>query len=321
MTMRTQFCVHRTEGSDMKHFSAEVDSVDELINAPILSQYFSMSSKHGNGMHWWDRKINSALNAAQVMELLKNVDPLFYENLKPKLDKLTPPLYEQSLFRQHKRKRRRIKADHGNSVDIHAVMQGRLDRAWDGQKFEERVLHANKNVHLVINCSLNSSVEAKDAEWRSAATIAIYNELTRQGKSVAVYMVRTSSNMFKEFNGICTLMAPIKRLGERMSMEHMAAWTSATFTRSAMMYKYSNSIPGVSPTYGYGFAQNWEVYPHSLAKLADAGQAVVYVPHCFSEYAAKAAIERVVTQIIGESHRDQRTKERQAKAGTRRIVR
>lgn len=298
MSIITREGEHDTVGRIIPHFSAECESVSALLDAePVHAANLQRGLGRGQlSRGWFDLPFRSGTEA---LDGLINVDPGFYDCIASKLAKLTPPAYEQAVFRQHKRKRKRVKRDHGNSLDIHEVMQGRVDRAWDGLKFETREVQANKNIHLIINCSLNAGITADMAQWRSAAAIAIHDELVRQGKSVAVYMVRTSQNMFEGYSGINTLMVPIKRLGQYMSVEHMAAWTSATFTRVVMMYKYSNSIPGRKPTMGYGFAQNWEVLPHTLRKLRDSGQACVYVPHCYTEFEAKAAIERVITQLQG----------------------
>ena len=95
-------------------------------------------------------------------------------------------------------------------------------------------------------------------------------------------------------------MVPVKKLGEYMSVEHLAAFCSASFTRTVMMYKFSNMIKDRTPTYGYGYAQNVPVYPESLKRLKDAGQYVLYIPHCFDEEAAKRAIRNIVKEVGGE---------------------
>lgn len=298
--------VRKCQYNNSPHLSMEAESPWDLINGngwSVTAQdriNRSMSRGFGDG-EWYDRNLNTR-TGQQVLEKLLEPADCFWTNIQEKLAELTPPKNENAVFRQMKRKRKRVRADHGNDLNIHDVFQGRIDRAWTGTKFEDREVQDNKIIHLVVNSSLNGNIAAREAEWRTAATIAIYNELLRLNKSVAIYMVRTSHNCFTDQNAnwINTFMVPIKKIGTTMSPKHLAAFCSATFTRMVMMYKYSNMIEGKTPTTGYGYATSEKCLPHSLRTLHDRGQRVIYVPHCFSLTQAKAAIETVIKEVKGD---------------------
>lgn len=289
-----------------EHFSAEADSpLDLLESVPENAERQREISRQlhgvGYGADWYDRGLGYQPTGDQVTEFILKGHPAFLENLVPKIARLKPPYVQEAQFRQTKRRRKRVRGDFGNELDIHAVRQGRIDTAWTRTKHELREDHSNRNVHLIINCSLNAVISAQEAEWRTAAAVAVYDELVRLGKSVAIYMVRTSSNMFVgQSSTICTLMVPVKKLGTQISQYHVAAYCSASFTRAVMMYRYSNLIPGKTPVGNYGVAANVPVLSRSLRHARDNGQFVLYLPHAFSEHAARAAVEAVVGQVAGK---------------------
>lgn len=91
------------------------------------------------------------------------------------------------------RRRRLVRTDSGDSVDIHAVWRGQLDKAWS--KAVRRNTRGPQRVDLVANMLCSGGDEATVLAWRGAAAVAIADRLTAAGYAVRIVV---------GFGGRCT---------------------------------------------------------------------------------------------------------------------
>ncbi len=82
-------------------------------------------------------------------------------------------------------RRRRIRADQGDEVDMQAVWRGDLSRAWTRTRRMSRP--GTRSVSIVCNLACNWREDAKNLFWRGAAALKLAEELTLAGYSVAIY--------------------------------------------------------------------------------------------------------------------------------------
>lgn len=82
------------------------------------------------------------------------------------------------------RRRRLVRSDSGDSVDIHAVWRGQLDKAWS--KAVRRNTRGPQRIDLVANMLCSGGDEATVLAWRGAAAVAIADRLTAAGYAVRI---------------------------------------------------------------------------------------------------------------------------------------
>ena len=80
--------------------------------------------------------------------------------------------------------RKRIKADQGDELDIHAVMRGELDRAWT--KSVRRVKHGSSAITLYVDIGANGGTHADSLTWRGLAGVALARIMEAAGYSVEI---------------------------------------------------------------------------------------------------------------------------------------
>ena len=82
-------------------------------------------------------------------------------------------------------RRRRVRSDQGDELDIHAVNRGDLYRAWTRTRRQTRT--AIRSVSIVCNLSCSYKQKADDLFWRGAAALKLAEELTQAGYNVALF--------------------------------------------------------------------------------------------------------------------------------------
>lgn len=81
-------------------------------------------------------------------------------------------------------KRRNTWQDQGDTLDIHRVYSGQLDRAW--QKCKRRPLAGTRNITLVCDTIESGGNDAETMFWRGAAVVTLADKLTAAGYNVEV---------------------------------------------------------------------------------------------------------------------------------------
>ncbi len=99
-----------------------------------------------------------------------------------KLEALTAQLIEVQVHPKDRR-RRRVRRDFGDSVDIHAIYRGNLDTAWEIAKRQEGC--GPQHVDIFANMLCAGGDQADVLFWRGAAAIVLAEKLEAAG-----YMVR-----------------------------------------------------------------------------------------------------------------------------------
>ena len=89
-------------------------------------------------------------------------------------------------------KRKLVREDHGDELDIHAVYRGDLSHAWSSRK--RRPVRGSMLVRLVSQSDVNAWVTAEQLFWRGAALIKMADILTAAGYSVEILGVTSSTS-------------------------------------------------------------------------------------------------------------------------------
>lgn len=83
-------------------------------------------------------------------------------------------------------RRRRVRGDQGDEVDMQAVWRGDLSRAWTRTRRMSRA-GTNRTITLVCNLADHCGTEAKDLFWRGAAVLRIADAMTAAGYNIGIY--------------------------------------------------------------------------------------------------------------------------------------
>jgi len=287
--------IKKSEGN----ITYEVESAFEVINEPMPASTmpeWNMKMGQRRERGWFN---GDTAFAGEVLKQFEVLHPFLWEDALQKVSELSAPMNKKALKREVKRKRKRCKGDFGNEVDIHAVRQGHMDRAWSRTKFVERDIHGSKHVTLLVNCGMHSGITAEQAEWRTAAVIETHDALVKMGKSVEIVLIWALSRPYRTYLPSAThfFYAPLKNAGTHMSPKHLAMYTSASFIRLLMLNRFVN-LPGHQVNYGYGHALNsYTSLPWRAQQMKNAGHHVVTIGQCFHKTTAEQVIEAVVKQV------------------------
>jgi len=194
------------------------------------------------------------------------------------------------------RKRRRVKRGFGNEVDIHAVNQGRMDRAWDATVVEEVPTVGNKLVHININLGASAGVAFDTGLWRGAAVMRVYDVLMRMGKSVAISGNYAS---YQSFKGGRSGMAScrLKAYGEPLRTDRLAAMVTLGFMRHYLMDRGLDAHKTLKPGYGRGYPiDDYKLWTRAAELDKENGGAVVSIGQCFDRRQAQDVVDKFIAQ-------------------------
>ena len=127
------------------------------------------------------------------LEGAARVDQL-YEAVAPTLPRAVD-------FRRH-----RVRADQGDSLDIHAVNRGALSTAWETVKRKARA--GTGLIRIAVDICGNGNVSAENLQWRGIAALALARAMTKAGYSVEIVAGQAGTGAFyglEELRGTITV--------------------------------------------------------------------------------------------------------------------
>lgn len=130
-------------------------------------------------------------------------------------------------------RRRRVRSDQGDELDMQAVYRGDLSRAWSRTKRQSRA--SVRSVSIIIDLAGNASVTSSELFWRGAAGLRLADELTTAGYSVAIYGAAGTKNYTAEGSEDVCQLVEIKAEDSPMDMDRLASLTClAGFFRTSL---------------------------------------------------------------------------------------
>lgn len=182
------------------------------------------------------------------------------------------------------RRRKRVRADYGDTLDMHKVWSGDLEHAWTRPEREFRLSATQRHATIYVDLAANAMVSAENALWRAATAMLICDILTTAGRAVEIYVGDSTTGGFAWGAGplITYTAMRVKGYGEPLNEERLAAMVSLTFYRT---YAFFMMMAAPFRMTSLGGARNSGM-PYQLQERADAGQLVVRIGACFSKLAA-----------------------------------
>ena len=203
------------------------DSVTEP-EATLKGEWKVESNKPSAEEHW-KRKSNSDWLGVPSVKELRSVLTKGYPAGVEKLSKLTVG----DLPAPQDIRRRRVRSDQGDELDMQAVYRGDLSRAWSRTKRQSRT--SVRSVSIIIDLAGNANVTSEQLFWRGAAGLRLADELTTAGYSVAVYGAAGATNYTAEGGDDVCQFVEIKAEDAPMDMDRLASLTClAGFFRTSL---------------------------------------------------------------------------------------
>ena len=129
-------------------------------------------------------------------------------------------------------RRRKIRSDFGDHLDMQAVYGGNLDRAWESTHRDAGAMQQGQTVTLVVNLGAAWTVAAKDMCWKGAAATGLCDELQKSGRNVRIIGYTAQEGIYKN-GGNKVVIVTLKEYQDVLNESIIAATTAlAGFFRS-----------------------------------------------------------------------------------------
>lgn len=187
------------------------------------------------------------------------------------------------------RRRKRRRDDHGDTLDIHRVWDGQLDKAWDRPMRTERMMPNTKRITVAFDVTANACVSNSQAMWRAALCTLLCDSLARAGRIFEIWVVDSTSNPFSAWGaGVPKRLWSawcVKKTADPLVLDRICAMVSVGFMRSAG-FTAMRAGPW-PPSSGFGGALGSGL-PHTLRQRREAGEVVLRIGECYSRQAVVA---------------------------------
>lgn len=284
------------------HFNSMHELMDFTPTMKNRSQFNGPRQSH-EGSRWFGVGNNTGEDVIKHALIGWEVG---YEKLNDMLKQLDAEgTAREELAIVEKRRRKRFKTDQGMELDIHAVNQGNLGRAWTNIK-SEVVDRQHKLITLMVDVGGTAMENVESSLWRATVAVKLTDALITSGKSVRIVVgslaegvydsyreggsgySATTSIVVKQYNEPLTLkrLAGMSHLGFHRVFNFMARAAHDTFTCS---HGYGGSRDGL------GKVQNM---PCQMKEEVEQGHThYVYLERARNLETAKRSIKKALQQL------------------------
>lgn len=121
-------------------------------------------------------------------------------------------------------RRRRVRADQGDEVDMQAVWRGDMSRAWTRTRRQNRT--GVRSVSIIVNIGAHAGVTADKLFWRGASALKLASALTDAGYSVAIYGAASGQDCDIKGTVDTVQFVSIKDEDQPLDLDRLAALTA-----------------------------------------------------------------------------------------------
>lgn len=133
-------------------------------------------------------------------------------------------------------KRKRVRKEFGDELDIQKIYQGKFDTAWQTtQRIEFDQEH--HLVTILIDISHNAGTNALDSLWTAASCLKFVEALEKAGKQIQI-IVGGATTKTNQANENLTATYTVKKYNQHLSVERLCSMTHLGFFRTACFIAY-----------------------------------------------------------------------------------
>lgn len=235
--------IEETNEAYVVHYESIQDLMESSVN-PVNEYYVRRSYEcHARDLKWWGwsggfEECKRKLSGAGWPEGL--------EMARRELPSVAIPTMRSV-------KRKRVRASHGDTIDMQRVYSGDLARAWETTHRFHSASKGSNNVIIVIDPVASASVESTEAFWRGAAAVMIADMLMQSGRSVKIVVGAAAQKIFTDRHRRMksSFTMTIKEFDQPLDMETMALVTSVGFFRGYGLKAYAEAPYPINDYFGY----------------------------------------------------------------------
>lgn len=169
----------------------------------------SVGPEFSHGAEWYGVK-----DAATVGQVLDNGWDDGVQRLNDALGSFEAPAVKSI-------RRRRIRGDEGDELNIHDVYAGDLDLAW--RRMGKREKTGPRHITLVANIGDNCGTQADELFWRGAATLKLADALSAAGYAVRIVGVASMNRIDEAATVGGWFQVTIKDFNQPLSLNSVAS--------------------------------------------------------------------------------------------------
>lgn len=184
------------------------------------------------------------------------------------------------------RRRKRVRGDSGDELDMPRVYSGQLATAWTAPRRRMAPRYSERFATLVINVSCSCHTSFDSTIWRAAIALKVCNMLQAAGRTVEIY-VANPVNPYGRF------ACRVKTYGQPLVVERLVAMSSAAFLRTYGFIMIGSANTRVDAGLGYPT----DGIPVQILERREAGELVIDIGQIFTEAAAKSEVLKIQNQL------------------------
>ena len=260
-----------------------IDLLDDTFKNKYNEQLWKgYSNGYHNDQSWWG--IKGGIPA--VENAIRNGWSEGLEKARAALDKVEVPRF-QSI------KRRKMRGDFGDEIDMQSVYSGNLDRAWTRTRRQMSPSRSPKRITIIVDSALSSSVDARNAFWTGAVALRLNDALQESGRNVQIVSTFTCQYPGEYVN--CPTVV-LKDYADPLEPEVIAATLSlAGFARSTMFRAAALFEKDINSSWGF------PVHMFIPKQFRESSDSVFLISDIWSKEAAEKKIAEMVKEIGGEA--------------------
>lgn len=266
----------------------------DSVNEPeaLLKGEWKVEANKTEATEKWTRKSERSWLGVSSVSELRSVLKNGYPAGVAKLEQITVG----ELPAPQDIRRRRVRSDQGDELDMQAVYRGDLSRAWSRTKRQSR--NSVRSVSIVIDLCGNASVTSDQLFWRGAAGLRLANELTNAGYSVAVYGAAGAVRIDSTGDHRLAQFVEIKAEDSPLDMDRLASLTClAGFFRTSLFTGIIWAADKVGKRVDYGLGQSTNEALAEGIKALPIPQDAIIQPQVKNKAQAEAWLKSVLEQI------------------------
>lgn len=196
-------------------------------------------------------------------------------------------------------RRERLRGPSGDDLDIHKIMRGQFDRAWEKRKRQIAPGIGLNVTRIAVSVGANCSVDASRMFWRGAVAIILSDALEASGRSCEIVAFDTGYNSYNE-EKMSINQVNVKEAGDYLDIERVSLILCLA---GYFRLHFFNAILAHSEEASGGLGQAIELYPiddvrpgdiiiTDVWSKEDAIKFIAMTMECFEQGSAVHAIDK-----------------------------
>ena len=199
-------------------------------------------------------------------------------------------------------RRKKVRSDFGDSLDMQRVYRGDLAQAWE--RTQKRASNNPPTITILVNLSCLAYVNSDELFWRGAAVLRLTEALSIAGYNVAIWGTCASFDAYCYDRHANVQFVPIKDSDSPLDISQLASVICMAGYKRYFLHKGRVELGEKfekSTKVGLGdssvYARIDQITMHALRAFPHIPQEVYYMPQIHSQQEAESWISKQLTKL------------------------